>query len=187
MKHVCSPCAVLHWLCERSVTSGSSLKSPRFHRCCANGQIVPRNLLSSECSQCSTPFRNQQGSIRVPEPHDVCSLCDYIVPQPLPTFEDPKILLRMLLTSQNFREKRFRKDIRQYNNALAMGSVRANFVSRGPRPSAYNPTLTIQGRMYHQIVAMNPIHGQASQFASLYFHDTEYATLNRKDAASYSG
>ena len=115
-------------------------------------------------------------------PQDVCSSCDSIVTQPLPTFEDPPMLLRMLLTSENVREKRFRKDIRQYNNALAMGSLRANFASLGPGLSAYNPTLNIQVRMYHQIGAMNPLTEQSPQFESLYFHYTEYATLNRKDA-----
>ena len=181
MSHVCSHCGALHWLCERSITCGSSLKSPRFHRCCANGQITPHTLRSSVCLQCSTHFRDQDGNIRAPEPHEICSTCHSIVPQPLPALEDPPLLLRVLLTSENVRAKRFRKDIRQYNNALAMGSVRANFVSRGPGPSAYNPTLTIQGRMYHQIGAMSSLPGQAPQFASLYFHDTDYATMNRKD------
>ena len=100
MTHVCAHCGALHWLFERSKTAGSSLKFPKFHKCCFNGQIVPQNLHSSVCLQCSTHFRDQNGNIRAPEPHDICSSCDSIVPQPLPTFEDPPLLLRMLLTSQ---------------------------------------------------------------------------------------
>ena len=69
------------------------------------------------------------------------------------TFAEPPKLLRELLASNTATARHFRKNIRMYNSALAMASVRAQFVSRGPGTSKYNPTVTVHGRMYHEIGA----------------------------------
>ena len=61
-----------------------------------------------------------------------------------------------------------------------MASVRAQFVSRSPGPSKYNPTVTVHGRIYHEIWALEPATGMLPRFASLYIHDTKNATSNRK-------
>ena len=134
MEHECQNCGALHWLAERSIESGSTLSSPKFHKCCSNGQIVSHSLIPSVCSHCSFVFRDENGSIRAPEPQEICFNCKKAVPEPLPSFQNPPPLLRLLLTSQGSRAKHFRKCIRQYNNAFAMGSVKANFVARGPEP-----------------------------------------------------
>lgn len=60
-----------------------------------------------------------------------------------------------------------------------MGSVYANFVPRGLGPSKYNPALTIQGPMFFHIGAIFPVFGGTLQFASLYFHDTEFSSQSR--------
>lgn len=48
------------------------------------------------------------------------------------------------------------KNIRSYKSDLAMASVRANFFSRGVGNLGYNPTLTVHGRLYHDIWVLNP-------------------------------
>jgi len=98
----------------------------------------------------------------------------------LPTFPEPPPLLRELLVSSSSDAKHFRKHIRSYNSALAMASVRADFVSRGAGESAYNPTITVHGRMYHEMGTLSPPSGLKPRFASVYIHDTEHATRNRK-------
>ena len=100
-------------------------------------------------------------------------------------FEQPHVLLRDILTSNSRQGKHFRKNIRQYNSALAMASVRADFVSRGPAVSKYNPAVTVLGKMYHEIGALEPGHGMIPRFTSVYIHDMEHASSNRKHF--YSG
>ena len=54
-----------------------------------------------------------------------------------------------------------------------MASVTANWVARGPGSSNFNPTMTVQGRLYHWIEALvRPEYLQPS-FLSVYIHDTE--------------
>ncbi len=61
-----------------------------------------------------------------------------------------------------------------------MASVRAEFVARGPGVSKYNPTVTVHGRMYHEMEALLPPTGMKPRFAAVYIHDTEQAALLRK-------
>ena len=98
---------------------------------------------------------------------------------------DPPALLRQLLTGTTPRDRRFRKDIRAYNNALSMGSVTAKWVNRGPGTSAFNPTITMHGRIYHYLGAMMPPVGRGPSFLSVYIHDTDYTeqTQHRMNAA----
>ena len=83
------------------------------------------------------------------------------MPKIIPTFPEPPALLRQLLTSKSAEARHFRKNIRYYNSAMAMAmaSVRAEFVSRGPGFSKYNPTITVHGRTYHEIGALQPANG----------------------------
>ncbi|CDF32173.1 unnamed protein product [Chondrus crispus] len=57
-----------------------------------------------------------------------------------------------------------------------MASVVAKWVNRGPGPSNFNPTMTMQGGMYHYMGPMMPSEGRAPSYASVYIHDTDYAT-----------
>ena len=61
-----------------------------------------------------------------------------------------------------------------------MASVRADFVSRGPGVSKFNLNVTFHGRMYHDIGALEPVNGMIPRYASVYMHEMEHATSNRK-------
>ena len=60
-----------------------------------------------------------------------------------------------------------------------MASVVAKWVNRGPVPSNFNPKMTMQGEMYHNMSLMMPSKGQAPSYASVYIHNTDYATPTR--------
>ena len=66
------------------------------------------------------------------------------------------------------------------NCAVGMASVQALFVSRGPGPSKYNPTVIALGRMYHEVRDHESATGMLLRLTSLYIHDTEHTTSNRK-------
>ena len=89
-------------------------------------------------------------------------------------------LLFERLTSKSAEATHFRRNIRIFKSAFGMAPVRAQFVSRVPGPSKYNPTVTIHGRMYHEIGSFEHATGMLPQFASVYIHDAEHTTLNRK-------
>lgn len=180
MKFKCKLCSALHYLGERKVTAGSTLKDPKFSLCCANGQLTPHFELSSGCPHCKQPFRTKDNVPRPPLPGEACKNCSQVVPLVLPAFPEPPTLLRELLTAQTAEAKHFRGKIRGYNSALAMGSVCAQFVSRGPGPSKFFPTITVHGRMHHEIGALIPPAGKKPRFAAVYIHDTEHAAANRK-------
>ena len=95
---------------------------------------------------------------------ELCSSCGHVVPKILPAFSDPSFLFRQLLTSNSAELNHFRKYIRRYNVALAMASMRADFVARGSGTSNYTPTVTVYGRMYHQIGALSPLTGKQPRF-----------------------
>ncbi len=61
-----------------------------------------------------------------------------------------------------------------------MASVQAHFVAEGAGESAYNPTVTVHGRMYYGTGALNPPAVLKHGFASVCIHDTEHAAMNRK-------
>ncbi|CDF38382.1 ATP dependant DNA Helicase PIF1 [Chondrus crispus] len=60
-----------------------------------------------------------------------------------------------------------------------MASVVAKWVSRGPGTSNFNPTMTMQREMYHYMGPMMPSEGRAPFYASVYIHDSDYATQTR--------
>lgn len=61
-----------------------------------------------------------------------------------------------------------------------MASVRANFVTRRPGLSKFNTTITVHGRMYHEMDALIPPSGKNPRFSALWIHDTEHAAHNWK-------
>ena len=69
----------------------------------------------------------------------------------------------------------FLKNLRAYNNALALASLGCNeHVMYG-----FSPTFKIQGKVYHQIGSLRPQEGQVPKFAQIYFHQTDHETENR--------
>ena len=97
----------------------------------------------------------------------------------IPTFPELPVLLQELSTSSSAEGRHFGKNIRQYNSALAMASVRAEFVSRGSGVSKYNPIIMVHGRMYYKIGALQPADGMFPRYAAVYIHHTKHATSNR--------
>lgn len=89
-----------------------------------------------------------------------------------PLLPDPPEPLKQLLTGQDTRATRFRRHIRAYNNALCLASVGANWVSRGPGRSTFNPTMTLQGRIYHYMGPLRAAETRSPAFLSVYIHDT---------------
>ena len=94
----------------------------------------------------------------------------------LPLPPDPPALLCSLLIDRTPRSHRFLKKIRAYNAALSMASVVAKWVNRGPSPFNFNPTMNMQGEMYHYMGPMMPSEGRAPSYASVCIHDTDYTT-----------
>ena len=180
MSYSCKICSALHFLGEKNTQKGSTMTSPKFSECCTSGQVTAHFFLSSSCIQCSAIFQSDEGHYRQPKAGECCSSCGAIVPKVLPNFPEPPHLLRELLTSNSAEARHFRRHIRHYNSALAMASVRAEFVARGLGVSKYNPTITVHGRMYHEMGALIPPTGKKPRFAAVYIHDTEQATQNRK-------
>jgi hypothetical protein len=65
--------------------------------------------------------------------------------------------------------RHFLKNVRVYNNVLSLASI--GCAERClPR---FNPTFTIQGKMYHRIGLLLPDPGESPKFMQLYFHDME--------------
>ena len=54
-----------------------------------------------------------------------------------------------------------------------MPSVHGTWVNREERSSRYSPTMTLQGRMYHFVSAMQFAPDRDPAFLSVYFYDTE--------------
>ncbi len=92
----------------------------------------------------------------------------------------PLPLLLELFVSSSSDSQHCRKRIRIKSSALATASVRAHFLSRGAEESAFYPTITVNGRIYHEMGAPNPSSGLKPLFASVSIHDTEQALENGK-------
>ncbi len=61
-----------------------------------------------------------------------------------------------------------------------MASVRAEFVSRGPGVSKHNPSITVHGRMYHEMGALQAGAEMLPQYVPVCIHDSEHGTFDRK-------
>jgi len=135
---------------------------------------------SLECEHCGAQhFFFERLSTSTKDKHVLPNLCcgkgKY-----KPEILDPPKELQDLFTGNSADSRHFRKHIRSYNNAFSLASVQANWVSRGLGSSSWNPTFTVQGKMYHLLGAMNPPDNVHPRYASLYVYDTENSTANRK-------
>ncbi len=95
---------------------------------------------------------------------------------------DPPALLRELLTGDTSRDKRFRKSIRAYNNALSMGSVGAKVVDRGPGRSGVQPDIGSEWLWSSQYWSLTPPEGVRPSFLSVYIYDTDFAAQSETRA-----
>ncbi len=115
--------------------------------------------------------RKKGSSLANPELSACCSN-GLIDSQVVPRFSNAPYLLKRLLSESNPYSRSFRKNIRRYNSACAMGSVTSNWISPSVGTSTFNPTLTIQGRLHHFIGPLNPSEGLRPRYLSVYIHDS---------------
>ena len=131
--------------------------------------------MEEKCEYCDAKRwvheRISTSSRRKPKFGNCCANGKY-KPPPLPQCPEP---LNTLLQAQTAEGRHFRKNIRMYNNVLSMASVKAQWVRLGPGTSNFNPTMTVQGNMYHLIGAMVPPQGIEPAYLSVYIHDTDCA------------
>ncbi len=116
-----------------------------------------------------------------------CCRSEKLTVQHIQLLQDQPSLLRELLTGSTPREKRLRKSIVKYKNALCMASVHANWVSRGEGQSGFNPTVTVQGRIYHFLGALQPAPGRRPAFLSVYIHDTNFEVQSELRSQNFAG
>ena len=180
MSWKCRNSLPLHFLGEKNRNIGSTMMTPMFSSCFSNGQVTPHFIFRNKCQRCAHAFDMSLSNFRLLKPGETCPDCMHAVPEVLPTFPEPPLLLRELLTACSAEARHFRRNIRHYNSALAMASVRAEFVGRGPGISKYNPTITVHGRMYHEMGALIPPTRKKPRFAAVYIHDTDNAVQHRK-------
>ncbi|CDF39624.1 Helicase-like protein [Chondrus crispus] len=136
-------------------------------------------MVHIECSHCKALHFVQERIVSSSAARPMFSTCCGKGKLSLPLLTDPPALLRSLLIDDTPRARGFRKNIRAYTSALSMASVVAKWVNRGPGTSNFNPTMTMQGEMYHYMGPMMPSEGRAPSFASVYIHDTDYGTQTR--------
>ena len=139
----------------------------------------------SSCRQSLQTLREEQSLSRHPNHGEACSSWWHLVPKIIPTCVEYPALLGQVLRSKSAESRHFSKNIQYHSSAIAMASVRAEFVSRGLGFSKYNPTITVHGRMYQEIGALQPASVIIPRYSSVCINDTEHATSNRKNL--YSG
>ena len=92
----------------------------------------------------------------------------------------PPSTLRMLHDAALYRDA-YLSHTRAYNNVLALASLGCKV----PPISGFNPTFTIQGKLYHSIGSWLPVDGDIPKFAQLYFHDSDHEVQNRLNHAQH--
>lgn len=85
-------------------------------------------------------------------------------------------MLKDLITKSDYKNN-FLTNIRQYNSAMAFGSLTTQFPIEacGNKP----PILRIRGEIFHNIGTLHPKEGDSYKYAQLYILDTEQALQQR--------
>ncbi len=112
-----------------------------------------------------------------------CCSNGLIASQIVPRFSETPEILKQLLSQSTPDSRSFRRKIRKYNRSLAMASVTSNRITPNLRNSCFNPTLTIQGRLYYFIGPLNPSEGLRPMYSSVYIHDS---LQNESDKPNHS-
>ncbi|XP_024190810.1 uncharacterized protein LOC112194807 isoform X4 [Rosa chinensis] len=109
------------------------------------------------------------------ETFSLCCLKGNIV---LPLIQSPPEMVH-LFSDQTDEGRKFRQNIRAYNNVFAFTSMgvhvdeRINIQGRGPY------TFRAQGSIYHKIGGLLPIDGRRPRYLQAYIYDTEHELENR--------
>lgn len=110
------------------------------------------------CACTATKFKD--------EPKGLCCSGGSVLLQSFP--EPPPFLLNLLNGTDN-RSANFRTNIRSYNNAFQMTS----FGHRDGSVTGWNPTVRVQGQVYHLIGTLLPPDGVMPNFLQVYFIDNQ--------------
>ena len=148
------------------------------------GHIEPVNLgqMDALCTKCyawmfpwETHKKDEEGNLSF----GLC--CAYGKYKLAPEPEFPP-LLQQLMTGDDQVSREFRRNIRQYNNALA-------FASRGfsgipfkfPTTSRGPPIFKVSGQIYHTMGNVLPNKGEKPQFSQMYVYDEQHELDNRME------
>ena len=86
----------------------------------------------------------------------------------LETFPQPPELIKKLLTSDTAEARLFRENIRPFNNALALSSIK---VTERKFKNGYNPSVIYEGKVQQIFGPLQPEDGEQPRFAQLYVVD----------------
>jgi hypothetical protein len=132
-----------------------------------------------ECDKCHALFWEAEV---LPHPHHKISpnfsLCCKHGDIVLPAFTDPPQLLRDLYEDRHELSAEFRKNIRQYNAALAFTSV-VYTPDQRLGPHAGNVAFQIHGELYHLQGPLHPRDHERPRYAQLFLYDPQLATDSR--------
>ena len=70
--------------------------------------------------------------------------------------------------------KLLRKHARPLNNSLALASSSMTQPKNLPGGSSWRPTVSVQGKLHHNIGPLNPDDGAERRYAQLYVHDPSF-------------
>ena len=96
------------------------------------------------------------------------SLCCNNAKVMLDSFPEPPEMLKKLLTTDNVESRLFRENIRSFNNALALSSIK---VDERRFKNGYNPSVIFEGKVSQLFGPLYPDDGTEPKFAQLYVHD----------------
>jgi hypothetical protein len=102
-----------------------------------------------------------------------------------PPLQEPPVELRQLYYGQSPREKGFCKNIRAYNNALAMTSAGAkldNSVNQGGGPYCYR----LHGQLTHRLGSLLPEAPASPRYAQLYIVESQNLAVNIRMGNSHN-
>ena len=83
----------------------------------------------------------------------------------------PNPLLKALHTGKHPKSKHFKKNIRQYNNSLAMASMGGLGDKLIPKEKGFQPTVKFQGRIYHALGDLIKGEEEQARYAQLFTFD----------------
>lgn len=137
------------------------------------GPVLYLGAMNIQCSYCNALHWKDERWKNTSARFGSCCLSGQIS---LPLLQAPPNELHTLYEGQDPLAKKFRDNIRNYNNALAMTSVGVD----QPRPPGHGPPVwIIQGALHHQIGTLLPREGKTPVYAQLYIHDPQQATDTR--------
>jgi hypothetical protein len=86
----------------------------------------------------------------------------------LDVFPDPPKIVQSLLTSETVEARLYRENIRCFNNALALSSLK---VDERKFKNGYSPSVIFEGKVSQMFGPLYPDDGMEPKFAQLYVHD----------------